>query len=158
VPEKGFDTAIRAAAAANVPLVVAGGGPDEPRLRALASGADVRFTGWLERDALAELRSGAGVVLVPSRCEEACPYAVLDALADGIPVLASDRGGLPELVGDTLAADDHHAWAAALGELWRDPAGRRALGERTLADARTRFSEQRYHERLLAVYANAISA
>src|SRR5581483_5436595 len=63
VEEKGFDTAIRAAGAAGVPLVVAGEGPDEQRLRALAWGSEVRFTGWLEADKLAELRAGAGAVL-----------------------------------------------------------------------------------------------
>ena len=156
VPEKGFDTAISAAIGAGVSLVVAGAGPDEPRLRALASGADVRFTGWLEPDALARMRAGAGAILVPSRCEEACPYAVLDALGDGIPVLASDRGGLPEIVSaPTLPADDPVPWAQALRALWEDPARRRELGERTLANARARFGERRYHERLLAIYEQA---
>jgi glycosyltransferase involved in cell wall biosynthesis len=156
VPEKGFDTAISAAIGAGVSLVVAGAGPDEPRLRALASGADVRFSGWLEPEALARMRAGAGAILVPSRCEEACPYAVLDALADGIPVLASDRGGLPELVSaPTLPADDPVPWAQALRALWEDPARRRELGERTLADARARFGERRYHEHLLAIYEQA---
>jgi glycosyltransferase involved in cell wall biosynthesis len=160
VPEKGFDTAIRAANEAGVPLVVAGAGPDESRLRALAFGSDVRFTGWLDREALARMRAGAGVVLVPSRCEEACPYAVLDALADGVPVLASDRGGLPELVvTQTLPADDPRAWARALEAFWNEgPSHRHVLGQRTLADARARFGAQRYLERLLAVYARALNA
>ena len=47
VPEKGFDTAIAAARAAGVPLVIAGDGPDLPRLTQLAAGADVRFTGQI---------------------------------------------------------------------------------------------------------------
>ena len=160
VPEKGFDTAIRAATEAGVPLVVAGTGPDESRLRALALGSDVRFTGWLEREELARLRAGAGAVLVPSRCEEACPYAVLDAFADGVPVFASDRGGLPELVvSQTLPADDPRAWARALGAFWsEDPGHRRVLGARTLADAHRRFGAHQYLERLLAVYARALSA
>ena len=97
--EKGFDTAIAAARDAGVPLVIAGGGPDEGRLLELADGADVRFTGLLDAAALAELRNRAAVVLAPSRWEEPCPYSVLEALAAGVPVLASDRGGLPELVG-----------------------------------------------------------
>jgi glycosyltransferase involved in cell wall biosynthesis len=157
VPEKGFDTAVRAAAAAGVPLVVAGEGPDEARLRKLAVGGEVRFTGWLAADQLAELRAGAGAILVPSRCEEACPYAALDGLAAGIPVLGSDRGGLPELLGEGLPADDPQAWATALGALWNDPGRRRELGPRLIADARTRFGEDAYHERLMALYARALS-
>ena len=156
VDEKGFDTAIGAARAARVPLAIAGEGPDEPRLRRLADGAEVRFTGRLAPEALAKLRREAAVVLVPSRCEEACPYAVLDAYASGVPVLASDRGGLPELVLENAAlpADDAEAWGEALGALWAMPAQERdELGERVLTRARERLGEDRYYEGLMGVYA-----
>ena len=136
--EKGFDTAIAAARDAGVPLVIAGAGPDEARLRDLAAGADVRFTGRLDAGELAELRGRAAVVLAPSRWEEPCPYSVLEALAAGVPVLASDRGGLPELVGDgaTLPPSDPAAWTDALSELWHDPgAARRSAARTALARA-----------------------
>jgi glycosyltransferase involved in cell wall biosynthesis len=154
VPEKGFDTAIRAAAAAGVPLVVAGTGPDGPRLRQLAKGADVRFTGWLEPDALTDLRNRAAVVLAPSRCEEACPYSVLEALAAGVPVLVSDRGGLPELTdsANVLAAEDTGAWGAALGALWSDPERRRSRGEAALAAARRQFTADAVYPALMGAY------
>jgi len=137
VEEKGFDTAIAAARAAGVPLVVAGDGPDQARLQALAAGAQVRFTGRLAPEALSELRGRAAVVLAPSRWEEPCPYAVAEAMADGVPVLVSDRGGLPELAGPgSLAAGDVGAWATALGTLWRDPAARARSGSQALQRAR----------------------
>lgn len=159
VEEKGFDTAIRACRAAGVPLVVAGEGPDRSRLESLAGGAPVRFTGWVPPEALAELRAGAGAVLVPSRCEEACPYAVLEGLAAGVPVFVSDRGGLPELVSDPapLPAEDPAAWGEALATLWGDAPRRRALGARLQADAARRFGEAAHHERLLALYAGALA-
>ena len=152
--EKGFDTAITAARAADVPLVIAGAGPDEERLRALADGADVRFTGWLAAEALAELRARAVVVLAPSRWEEPCPYSVLEALAAGVPVLASDRGGLPELVGDdaVLPATDPAAWADPLRALWNDPGMRSVRGSAALARARERFGEDRFYEGLMRIY------
>ena len=152
--EKGFDTAIAAARAAGVPLVIAGSGPDDGRLRGLAAGADVRFTGLLAASELAELRTRAAVVLAPSRWEEPCPYSVLEALAAGVPVLASDRGGLPELVGDdaTLPATDHAAWSDALSELWQNPALRAARGAAALARARERFGEDRFYDRLMQLY------
>jgi glycosyltransferase involved in cell wall biosynthesis len=157
VEEKGFDTAIAAARAAEVPLVVAGAGPDEARLRGLAAGAEVSFTGWLASENLSELRRRAAVVMVPSRWEEPCPYSVLDAMADGIPVLASDRGGLPELVGAGLGLDpeEPRLWASELETLWRAPAARRRAGEDALTWARERFGEDTYYERLMDVYANA---
>jgi glycosyltransferase involved in cell wall biosynthesis len=152
--EKGFDTAIVAARAAGMPLVIAGTGPDEGRLRELARGAEVRFTGLLAPEALAELRARAGVALAPSRWEEPCPYSVLEALASGVPVLASDRGGLPELVGvqETLPATDPAAWSAALSELWQSPDARAERGASALARARERFGEDRYYDRLMQLY------
>jgi glycosyltransferase involved in cell wall biosynthesis len=152
--EKGFDTAIAAARAAGAPLLIAGTGPDEPRLRALAAGADVRFVGRLEPAALADLRRRAAVVLAPSRWEEPCPYSVLEALAAGVPVLASDRGGLPELVGEdaTIPAGDSGAWAGRLSELWGAPRLRAQRGAQALQRARKRFGEDRYYERLMGLY------
>jgi glycosyltransferase involved in cell wall biosynthesis len=156
VEEKGFDTAIVAARAAGVPLVVAGEGPDEGRLRALAGGsAGIRFAGRLDAGALAQARAQAGVVLVPSRWEEPCPYAVLDALAAGVPVLVSDRGGLPEMVGSVgrpLPPGDADAWGTALAELWNDPAARLERGEAGLVWARERFGPDRFHDALMRLY------
>ena len=161
VEEKGFDTAIYASRAAGVPLVIAGEGPDEARLRQLGAGADVRFTGQLAPEALAEVRRGAAVALVPSRWEEPCPYTVLEAYAAGVPVLASDRGGLPELVGDSAVvdADDRDAWAEALGAIWSmPPRARDELGDQLLSRARGELGEDRYYAGLMAVYGEAASA
>lgn len=157
VEEKGFDTAIVAARSAGIPLLVAGEGPDEVRLRRLAADGDVRFAGRLDPDRLASARRHAAVVLAPSRWEEPCPYSVLDAYAAGIPVLVSDRGGLPELVGDgaALPADDADAWATALLELWQNRAARRELGEVALQRARDEFGEERYYDALMQVYSGA---
>lgn len=152
VEEKGFDTAISACHAAGVPLLIAGDGPDAQRLRGLAAGHDVRFAGRLTEAALTDVRAGAAFVLAPSRWEEPCPYAVLDALAAGIPVLASARGGLPEILDqDSLVPDG--GWVEAINELWRDPALRVRRGRAALERARQRFSEDAYYERLMQIYA-----
>ena len=155
VEEKGFDTAIGAARTAGVPLVIAGEGPDEPRLRQLAAGAEVRFTGWLTAEGLAEVRRDAAVVLVPSRWEEPFGYAVLEAHAAGVPVLASDRGGLPEFVPQdaVVGADDPAAWTRALRRIWSMSGSERdAQGDEVLASAREWLGEDRYYDRLMAVY------
>ena len=157
VPEKGFDTAIAAARAARVPLVIAGDGPDAPRLRALASGGDVRLIGRVAPERLAELRRAAAFVVVPSRCDDACPYSATEALADGVPVIGSTRGGLPELLGRqlTLDSDDVDGWTSQMNRLWRDPAARAELGERALQTTRELLSEEIYHDRLIRIYDQA---
>jgi len=156
VPEKGFDTAIEAARKAGVPLVVAGEGPDTERLQRIAAGSHgVRFTGLLSHAELAGIRARAAIVLIPSLWDEPAPYVALEALAAGVPVLASDRGGLPELVGSAdavLAAGDAGAWAAKIGELWRDPAARKSLGDAGIARARAVYGEDAYYEALMEIY------
>jgi glycosyltransferase involved in cell wall biosynthesis len=152
--EKGFDTAIAAARAAGVPLVIAGAGPDEARLRSLADGGDVRFAGRLAPEELARLRGRAAVALAPSRWEEPCPYSVLEAMAAGVPVLASARGGLPEMVGAAggLSDTDPAAWRATLSELWQNPRLRAQRGNEAIARARDRHGEDQYYERLTRLY------
>ena len=154
VEEKGFDTAIAACRAADVPLVIAGDGPDRGRLERLGMQSAVSFVGHVPQGELERLRSGAGVVLVPSRSHEAFPYAALDALADGVPVLASDYGGLPELVGreSLVNADDVLSWSSALTQLWRNPSARQERGTKALQRVRANFLDRDHYDRLMGIY------
>jgi glycosyltransferase involved in cell wall biosynthesis len=82
-------------------LVIVGTGPDEARLRDLArsvAGDRVRFQGWVtEPDRLRALYNAADALVLPS-LREGFPTVVGEALACGTPVLASDVGGISELV------------------------------------------------------------
>jgi glycosyltransferase involved in cell wall biosynthesis len=149
-PEKGVADAIAACRAAGVPLVVAGDGPQAGELRALATGADVRFTGLVTADALARLRAQAALAIVPSRYAEILPLAALEAAAAGLPVAAADAGGLREAVpADGLyPPGDTGALAQRIGALWGDA----ALGERTLAAARARTSPAAVGAALREIY------
>ena len=158
-PEKGVDTAIEAAALAEIPLRVAGDGPSARELSAFAevNGAPVDFTGRLDRAGLDRELAGAAMLLMPSRYHEFAGYAALEAMAAGVPVIASRLGALPELAGEEhcLPAGDPHALAARMRMLWQDPARRAREGDALIKRARANHSEQRYLERLLAVYAGA---
>lgn len=79
-------------------LVVASGGIDEPRLRALAgNAANIRFTGWLDDAALQQLVAGCRAVLyVP--LDEDFGMSPVEAMAAGKPVIGVDSGGLRETV------------------------------------------------------------
>jgi glycosyltransferase involved in cell wall biosynthesis len=149
-PEKGFADAIDACAAAGLPLVVAGDGPQAAELRARATGADVRFTGRIPPEELARLRAGAAVAVVPSRYAEILPLAALEAMASGLPVAAAQTGGLAEAVpGDGLyPPGDVPALAERLRALWRDA----AAGERALGAARARSAPAVVAAALAAVY------
>jgi glycosyltransferase involved in cell wall biosynthesis len=161
VPIKGLDDAVRAIARRpDAELLVAGSGPERQRLESLAAatGARVRFTGHVEGERKRLLLRAADAFVLPSVEEagrrEGLPTALLEAMAAGLPVVATRTGGVPELVREgedgflvpmrrpdalaaaltTLAAD--RARAEALGaaarrraEAFTWPAQRRAIGE-----------------------------
>jgi glycosyltransferase involved in cell wall biosynthesis len=135
-PEKGAADAIKACRQAGLPLVVAGDGPAETELRELAAGADVRFAGRVGAEELAQLRLDASVAVVPSRYAEILPLAALEAMAAGLPVVASRSGGLVEFVPEEglFAPGDVGALARQLQRAWGDA----AAGERALAVVRER--------------------
>ena len=154
--EKGMDIAVVAAARAGVPLKVAGEGPDREQLARLVgrTNAPVELLGRVERDHMPALLAGAAALLMPSRCHEFSPFAALEAMAAGVPVLAASMGGLPELVGPErcVAPNDPDALAERLRALWDDPEGRAAEGDVLIARARENHSEERYLSRLLELY------
>ena len=147
--EKGVADAIAACRLAGVPLVIAGGGPEEDELRASA-GADVRFIGRVGPGELAALRAGAAVALVPSRYEEILPLAALEAMAAGLPVVASRAGGLAEIVPaqGLHPPGDVPAMADRIRALWGDA----GAGEAALAVARERTAPAVVAAALRAVY------
>jgi glycosyltransferase involved in cell wall biosynthesis len=155
--EKGIDTAIEAAAASGVPLRIAGEGPATAELAALAArlGAPVELLGKVGRDELARLLGEAAMVLLPSRYHEFSPYAALEAMAAGVPLVASRMGGVPELVGEErcLPPNDPAALAERMRSLWTDRDLRLAEGEALLGRARERHSEERFTRSLLELYA-----
>jgi glycosyltransferase involved in cell wall biosynthesis len=155
-PEKGVDDAIAAAAAAGVPLRIAGDGPERERLERLAArtGSEVELLGRVAPGEVQKLLRGAAAVLVPSHCHEFSPYSALEAMAQGVPVVATAMGGLPELLGpeSCVPLHDGNAFAARLAALWNDPRRREAEGEGLIARARANHSEERFTSDLLRLY------
>lgn len=136
-PEKAIGTAIAACTEARLPLVVCGTGPEETALRAAASGADVTFVSESSSERITELRARARVQLVTSVAEETFGFAAWEAMAAGLPVVASAAGALRELGPGTLTAPrgDTAGLAAALRDAW-DRAGELGALARTTAGER----------------------
>jgi glycosyltransferase involved in cell wall biosynthesis len=82
-------------------LTVAGAGPEEPRLRRYAAALGIAqratFVGPVFGSDKANLLAGADVMLLPSYAE-GLPYALLEAMAAGVPVLATPVGAIPDVV------------------------------------------------------------
>lgn len=97
LPYKRIDVAIRAAQIAQVPLVVAGTGPDEKRLRSIAGTSPwIRMTGFIDDKELNELFGNALAAIVPG--EEDFGLVPLEAAAAGRPAIAFRAGGAVETI------------------------------------------------------------
>jgi len=132
-------------------LLVAGTGPEEAALRARPA-PGVQLLG--ERDDVPELLRLADLFVLPSMAE-GLSNALLEAMASGLPVVATRVGAAPELVdagcGRLVEPGDPAALATAATELLVHPE-RTALGERARAIAAERYSLEAVADRLAALY------
>jgi colanic acid/amylovoran biosynthesis glycosyltransferase len=173
IGKKGLATSLRAFAefAREFPraaFAVAGEGPQLEELRGLARelgvAAQVSFTGFLSQEKLRALFAESHLFLHPSELgvngdQEGVPNAMLEAMATGLPVLATTHGGIPEAVengvsGLLVGERDHAALANAMLALARDPERFAAMGAAARArvtaefdlGAQTRVLEGSYSE------------
>ena len=126
VPVKGVDIAVRALSlmTTDAQLTIAGDGPERARLEAIATSSDrpkqIELLGAVDAAPRDRLLASAACVVIPSRVlpngrSEGTPMIALEALAAGVPVIASAVGGLRELNGITrVPPDDPRALAAAI--------------------------------------------
>ena len=144
-------------------LVMVGDGPDrglaEEEARKLGIDASVYFLGKIE--AVAPLLANADLFLLPSQTES-FGLSALEALASGVPVIASDTGGIPEVViqnttGLLYPVGDVDGMANGALQLLRDPARRMAMAEAGVADARARFSLDTIVSQYEALYESALA-
>ncbi len=145
VPVKGLDTAIEAVAQLDATLLVAGEGPERARLEQLgrARRADVRWLGNVTGPRKTELLAAADAFVLPSRVlpsgrSEGMPHALLEAMAHGLPVVATRVGGVSELLRDGTSAllvppDDPALLRAALMRLQSDPPLREQIRQQARA-------------------------
>ena len=155
IPAKGVDVLVRAVRRLkrdDLELVIAGSAGFDPRaqltgyekrLRRLAAGSavPVRFMPFLPRALVSEILTSADIVVVPSRWPDPCPLTVLEGMASGAAVIASEIGGIPEILGSagilTRPADVADL-ADAIDSLAADSALLAATKSRSLVRARQR--------------------
>jgi glycosyltransferase involved in cell wall biosynthesis len=159
---KGHHLAIEALASGHAPaeadLHILGEGPRREALAALAAARGVQGRVHLlgyRRNAY-DYIANCDVLLMPS-LHEGLPYTLLEAMALGVPVIASRVGGLAEVVQDgatglLVRRDDTGELAAAISRLHRDPALAARLAESGRRLQRARYSQKAMTASYLEVY------
>jgi glycosyltransferase involved in cell wall biosynthesis len=162
-PEKDTATALHAWAVSELAgagwrLVVYGHGSQEGRLRSLSAElgleASVRFAGFVDDPRLALATAGLFLATAPA---EPFGLAVVEAMAEGTPVVAADGGAHRETLGSDglfFAAGDADACAAQLRAICADESARDRIGTAVQARQRTEFSVAAHVDRLEQVYAH----
>ena len=163
-PEKGVSCLIRAVAGLDgVSLRIVGDGPQAGDLRALSActNANAIFEGWTDEASVRAKMREARLLCVPSVWYENCPGVVLEAMASSLAVVASDLGGLSEMLDNGRAG-----WLARPGDAddWRRVIVR-ALGNadrsasqamHALSRVEVRHDPQRFLERIEAIYRSVL--
>jgi glycosyltransferase involved in cell wall biosynthesis len=159
--EKGIETLLEAAAKLkDLRFVVAGEGPlleDCKRLVARQQLSNVEFAGYMKGAELEGLLRGAGCVVVPSVWYENLPLTILGAFARGVPVVASDRGGNPELVHDGITGHlfepgKADSLADSLEKTLGDEAARSQMARRARELVIEDYSPEGHYDRLISLY------
>jgi glycosyltransferase involved in cell wall biosynthesis len=165
-PVKAIDVLIQSLAilkgsGRRVTATIVGEGPDDTKLKAQAErlglAEEVRFVGFRPaREAFAMGR----MLVIPSRAES-LPYVVLEAAAAGVPIIATEVGGVPEIFGPhaahLIAPDDIAALVEAMRAALADLAATHRVAEQVRARVRAEFSLSTMVDGGLAAYREALA-
>jgi glycogen(starch) synthase len=158
-PNKGTSCLVDVAERAPLdwPLVIVGDGPDRERLERAArrSTREVRFTGWLDREAAIAWLAHASVLVFPSRGPESLSRVLIEASALGIAIAAMNTGGTPDIVEHErsgLLSDTPEQLARDVRRLMDDPCLRRTLGAAARGKAAATFDAPAVVQRIEALY------
>jgi glycosyltransferase involved in cell wall biosynthesis len=161
-PEKGVNLLVSAGREhKDIPFKIAG---DFSRLSELPgqASANVEFLGALSRASVSNFYSQCRMIVLPSIWFEGFPMVLAEAMLHGKPVICSNIGGLGEIVEDGLTGllfepGNAEELSQKIRYLWDRPDLCRQMGSAGRQKARREYSSEKYYERLLAVYEQALT-
>jgi len=165
VEEKGVSLLITAMSGLPAACLIIGDGPENDVLQAQAQrspDARIRFLGHQPFPALEAIIKQASLVVVPSIWYENNPFAVMEAFALGVPVVAARIGGIPELVidGETgllFRAGDSDDLRAKMAALLQSPELGQKLAAQAYRHLQLHFSPDVHGDKLLRLYRDVLA-
>jgi glycogen(starch) synthase len=155
ITEKGVPVLIEAASILKMrgrtfQILLIGDGPERKGLQAQVSSLqldqEVQFLGFLKGAPLQEAMSRVSALVMPSICEDAAPFSVLEQMMQGRLIIGSNLGGLAEQIGDsglTFAAGDATALAGLMERVIEQPDVIERLGRMARERALQSYTQQR---------------
>jgi glycosyltransferase involved in cell wall biosynthesis len=147
--------------AIGIPLRIIGTGP----LDYLARNAppNIEWLGWQPRERVLEAMKSAQFLVFPTECYEGFPIVLLEAMATGLPVLASNRGSLTELIehelsGILVSPEGPESWERAIRSAISRPDALARMGERARQLFEGKYTGKAGYELLSSVYRRTIEA
>lgn len=166
-PLKDHATAVRGFAelsSAASRLILVGDGPTKPEVESLVKGLGLekRLALLGFRTDIPELLAAADVFLLTS-LSEGVPVTIIEAMAAGLPVIATAVGGVPELIGGgregiLVAPKDPKALARAMALLCQNPELRQHMGRAAQQKALRQFTEEKMHEQYIQIIEETLVA
>ena len=150
----------------NAKLLIAGDGPERERIEAYISEhkLDGRITllGYQNQDSIHKYITNSRFVVIPSICNENCPYSVLEAMEIGKPIVASRIGGIPELIVDgengyLYKADDINELKEKLTLLLDDDEKVNSFAQKSRELYESYYSPDSYYNELIKIYNKVMS-
>jgi len=160
-PEKGIGPLVElwGRLAPGIPLRVIGTGP----LETLATGGppNVEWLGWQPRESVLAAMKDASFLVFPTECYEGLPMVLLEAMATGLPVVASRQGSLPELLqqgtcGMLVPSNRPEEWAGALRWAISHPEPMAAMGRRARESFERSYAPEIGYRQLSDVYQQTV--
>jgi glycosyltransferase involved in cell wall biosynthesis len=166
--EKGFDILIKSVVDVkaryqikNIKLRLIGNGPERKKLERIAMKLGLKdsfeFISWVDNKNIADEYSQSDILVVPSRYEEPLGRVVLEASSCSKPVIASNVGGLKEIIQDgfnglLVPPDDYISLSQSIFRLYHDASLRQYLGSNAKRSVLEKFSESTIVRQTINLY------
>ena len=158
-PEKGINYLIGAMKLLpKVKLIIAGKGDEEYE----SERENVKFVGFKEGSALKKLIANSRFTVLPSLWYEVAPISILESFASGQPVIASNIGGIPEVIkngqtGYLFEPGNMADLVDKINKLWNNPMLCQKLGKHAREYVKKHFGQEEHYEKLMRIYKKVIS-
>jgi len=163
--EKGVEILVEAARLCpNIPIIIAGSGPAESKLKQLAVDKNLKnisFVGFKTGEELQNLISNASFTIITSKWYENCPMSILESLAVGKPVIGANIGGIPELINNEVdglifEVGSPVDLATKMNFLWLANKNRIEMGIEGRKKIERNFNPKQHYEQLISLYTELI--